>query len=156
LWQYSPSNELLTIIDSSNENKFIQTIPYATIGTISGNGNLQLSNNLDNDIIDNLSKLSTFGSYSAQAANGTVNMYQNWYATGAGHYNSVNAQSSIKEEAPSFGCYATNEAFVGSGTLTATMICGPSQGVTSTYNYATACVSGAGCVQDRGIVNFKK
>ncbi len=62
----------------------------------------------------------------------------------------------ICQEAPSFGCSATNEAYVGSGTMTATMPCGASQGVPSTYDYATACVNGSGCVQDKGIISFSK
>lgn len=139
-----------------DENKFIKNIPYATNGSIAPNGDLQLSNNADSDIINNLSKLNAMGSFSAQAANGTVAMYQNWYATGAGYYRDVNAQSSIEEKVPAFGCSASNAAYVGSGQLTATVICGPSQGVPSTYNYATACVAGSSCVQASGIVYFKK
>jgi hypothetical protein len=140
----------------TDENKFAKTIPYATSGSINSDGSLQLSNNIDSDMVTSLSKLNKLGTYSAQAANGTVSMYTNWYTTGIGYYNNVNAQSSIKEEVPTFGCFATNEAYVGSGNLTATAICGPSQGITSTYNYATACVNGAGCVQSKGTIYFSK
>jgi hypothetical protein len=139
----------------TDKNKFIQIIPYATMGVVNDAGEPQISNIADSDVITQLDRLIPNGTFRAVAANGTVKMNQNWYATGTGIYDDVNAQSSIKEEAPSFGCYATNEAYVGSGTLTATMICGPSQ-VPSTYNYATACVNGSGCAQDKGIINFQK
>lgn len=139
----------------TDKNKFLQMIPYATSGIANDAGEPQINNIADSDVLTQLSQFAPNGTYRAVAANGTVKMNQNWYATGTGIYDDVNNQASIKEEAPSFGCYATNQAFVGSGTLTATMICGPSQ-VPSTYNYATACVNGSSCVQDKGIINFQK
>ncbi len=140
----------------TDETKFLQTIPYATMGSINDVGEPQLSVEVDSDIISRLSQLSLNGTFQAFAQTGTVKMYQNWYATGTGVYKDVNTQAGIKEEAPSFGCLATTEDYVGSGTLTATMPCGPSQGVPSTYDYATACVNGGGCVQDKGLISFSK
>lgn len=122
--------------------------------TISNNGSdPQLSNN-NSDIMTGLLQLG--GIYRAYAANATVNMYQLWYCVGEGRFDNVNSQSSIAIEVPAFACSASNSAYMGTGTLTATVICRASQGVTSTYNYATACVGGAGCVRDRGIINFRK
>lgn len=139
----------------TDENKLIKTIPYASSGTISSMENIELSDIPENNIIANLSKLTAAGTFQAIAANGTVLMYQPWYCTGVGQFNNVNTTSSIKEEAPSFGCSAFNSSYVGSGTLTATIMCSASQGVSSTYNYATACVNGNNCVQSKGIINFK-
>lgn len=142
----------------TDKNKFLHSIQYAMVGTTNQDGEPQLSNEADSDIISQLSKIGVGGTYWAQAADGTVRMYQLWYCTGTGHYDDVEAQSSIEEQVPAFGCDASNSAYEGDGPaiLTATVTCRASQGTPWTYDYATACVDGSGCVQDRGIINFTR
>lgn len=138
----------------TDRTKFLRTIPYATMGNVNDAGEPQLSSAVDSsDIITQMSQLAPNGTFRAYASNGTVKMGQNWYCTGTGDYLDVYTQVSVREEVPTFGCSASNGGYITSGTVSATAVCGPRQGVTSTFNYATACAGG--CAQAKGTINFQ-